>query len=142
MNFSIHLTSEWSFEKIAPYNQAISDAMKTLEKRFPDDVCIASLARNIAEGLEQLWLVLNENQEFVAFVTSQSEVTESGRKRLLLLELAGKGGPYIANLIAPIELWARQNGFDEICPIGRLGWRKALAKYGYEPKFVRYYKEL
>ncbi|UXN03118.1 hypothetical protein [Bartonella sp. HY406] len=142
MSLSIYLTSEWSFDEIAPYSKAIGEAMKKLEQRFPDDISIANLARNIAEGVEQLWLILDEKKEFVAFVTSQKEVTETGRKRLLLLELAGEGGPFIADLIETIEVWARNNGFDEICPIGRLGWRKALAKHGYAAKFVRYYKEL
>ena len=142
MSLSIYLTSEWSLEEIAPYSTAISVAMKKLEQRFPDDISIANLASNIAQGVEQLWLILNDKKEFVAFVTSQSEVTETGRKRLLLLELSGEGGPYLGDLIAPIEDWARQNGFNEICPIGRLGWRKILAKHGFAAKFVRYYKEL
>jgi len=142
MSYTIHLTQDWPFDKIARYGPRLSAAMKKLEGRFADDVCLEQMARNLAQGRQQLWLILDEKQDFAAFVTSEIEMTRSGKKRVLLLELAGGGGPSLAAMITPIEDWARQMGAAEICPVGRIGWRKALAKLGYKPAIVRYRKEL
>jgi len=142
MTYSIHLTQDWPFEKIARYGPQITGAMQKIEARFPDDVSLEQIARNLAEGSQQLWLILDENEDFAAFVTTEIEITRSGRKRILLLELAGDGGPDLAGMIRPIEDWARETGAQEICPLGRIGWRKALAKHGYHPAILRYRKEL
>lgn len=142
MTYRIHLTDTWSHERMARYGPQITHAMGKVAARFPDDISLEQLACNIAEGREQLWLILDEEEEFVAFVTSEIEVTNSGKKRVLLLELGGKGGVDIADMIEPIEAWARSIGADELCPIGRIGWRKRLAAHGYYPKVIRYGKEL
>lgn len=142
MTYSIHLTQGWPFERIAGYGPQITEAMRKIEERFPDDVSLEQMACNLVQGREQLWLILDENENFVAFVTSEIEITKTGRKRVLLLELAGDGGPNLADMIRPIENWAREIGAAEICPLGRIGWRKALARHGYRPEVIRYRKEL
>lgn len=142
MTYSIHNTSDWPYEKIKPYGEDITNAMKKIVARFPHDITINSLVENIASGKEQLWLILEDEKRFVAFVTSEIVITETGRKRLLLLELAGEGGQTLAQMIKPIEIWAKDNGIDEICPVGRLGWVKAMKKLGYKAEVVKFTKDI
>lgn len=143
MTLTIHNTTDWPFEKIAPYGPQITAAMKKLVARFPDIMTVASLADDIFSGKNQLWLILDEDEKFVAFVTSEIKITEAtGHKTVVLSELAGEGGTDIVPLIGPIEEWARSIGAKDITPVGRLGWRKALAKQGYEADIVLYRKEL
>lgn len=142
MTYTIHLTKDWPYERIAQYGPQITQAMKKIAARFPDDVTLERMARRIAQGEEDLWLILDENEEFAAFVTTEIEITERGRKRLMLLELAGDGGEPLAEMIKPIEEWAAENGIDEICPIGRWGWIRIMKKLGYTPDVVKFKKEL
>lgn len=142
MTLSIHLTLNWPYEKIAKYGPEITTAMKSLAERFPDEITVKDLAKDIITGQNQLWLIL-DGEEFVAFVTSEIKVTEeTGKKTVLLGELAGRGGIDLVPLIGPIEDWARSIGAASLTPIGRDGWRKALAKAGYKVDIVRYRKEL
>lgn len=140
---SIHLTTEWPFDRLAKYGRQITSAMRKLVERFPSDMTLESLADDIISGKNQLWLILDEQENFVAFVTSEIKVNEAtGKKTVMLSELAGEGGTDIVPLIEPIEKWAREIGATQLTPIGRLGWRKALAKQGYDADIVLYRKDL
>jgi hypothetical protein len=140
---SIHLTTEWQFDRLAKYGRQITSAMRKLVERFPSDMTLESLADDIISGKNQLWLILDESENFVAFVTSEIKVSDAtGKKTVMLSELAGEGGTDIVPLIEPIEQWARAIGATELTPIGRLGWRKALAKQGYDADIVLYRKDL
>ena len=142
MSYHIYLTENWSFEKIARYGDDITKAMNKIVERFPDDISLKNIAEEIANGKRQLWLILDDKDAFVAFVTSHIEKLENGKKRVELLELAGEGGPKIADMIEPIEAWAKSIGASEICPIGRIGWSKIMRAHGYSPSVVKYRKEL
>jgi len=142
MNYQIHLTQDWLPEQMAPYGADLTRAMVKLAARFPDDIDLVALSGQIARGETQLWLILDEEQKFVAFLTSQIEITPTAKKRLLLLELAGRGGVSLCDLLGEIENWARRQGVVEICPLGRVGWGKTLKKHGYKPLIIRYGKEL
>lgn len=142
MTLSIHLTLDWPYERIAKYGREITSAMKSLAERFPDEITVKALAQDIISGKNQLWLIL-DGEEFVAFVTSEIKVTEeTGKKTVMLGELAGRGGVDLVPMIGPIEDWARSIGATSLTPIGREGWRKPLAKAGYKVDIVRYRKEL
>lgn len=142
MTLSIHLTLDWEYSRIAKYGREITAAMKTLAERFPDEITVKDLARDIINGKNQLWLILDDEQ-FKAFVTSEIKVSEeTGKKTVLLGELAGEGGVDLVSMIEPIEDWARSIGASYLTPIGREGWRKPLAKAGYKVDIVRYRKEL
>jgi len=101
--YQIHLTQEWTFEQIKPFLADLAQAMVKLAARFPDDIDLASLERQIIEGEVQLWLILDEANKFAAFLTTQIEVSKTGKKRVLLLELAGRGGIILTGLIGKIE---------------------------------------
>lgn len=142
MTLSIHLTTDWPFEKVAGYGKDITAAMKKLVERFPHDLTMESMAQEIISGKQQLWLIL-EGDEFKAFVTSEIKINEAtGRKTVLLMELAGDGGIDLVPMIADIEKWAVDIGAHELTPLGRDGWRKPLAKAGYRPKLTLYSKDL
>jgi hypothetical protein len=142
LTLSIHLTTEWPFEKVAAYGREITAAMKKLVERFPEDLTLESMAEEIISGKLQLWLIL-DGEEFKAFVTSEIKVNEAtGRKTVQLMELAGDGGVDLVPMIADIEKWAIEIGAHELTPLGRDGWRKPLAKAGYRPKLTLYSKDL
>lgn len=142
MTLSIHLTTDWPFEKVAGYGREITAAMKKLVERFPADLTLESMAEEIISGKLQLWLIL-DGEEFKAFVTSEIKVNEAtGHKTVQLMELAGDGGVDLVPLISDIEKWAIEIGAHELTPLGRDGWRKPLAKAGYRPKLTLYSKDL
>ena len=141
MTLSIHLTTDWPFERVAVYGREITAAMKKLVERFPNDLTMQGMAEEIISGKQQLWLIL-EGEEFKAFVTSEIKVNEAGRKTVQLMELAGDGGVDLVPMINDIEAWAVEIGASELNPLGREGWRKPLAKAGYRPKLVLYSKDL
>ncbi|MEI3803163.1 hypothetical protein V6R85_01465 [Agrobacterium sp. CCNWLW32] len=142
MSLSIHLTTDWPFERVARYGREITAAMKKLVERYPDEMTLKGLAEDVISGKNQLWLIL-DGEEFKAFVTSEIKINEeTGRRSLILSELAGEGGIDLVPMIGTIEEWAKENSIHELTPLGRDGWRKPLAKAGYKPKFVLYSKEL
>ncbi len=143
MSLSIHLTQDWPLERLAKYGPQITQAMRKLVARFPEDVSLERLAKDIATGAHQLWLILDENEEFKAFVTTKLEVSAvTGRKHVNLCDLGGEGGLNLVEMITPIEEWARSIGADEVNPVGRFGWRKELARLGYRPTVIKYRKVL
>jgi len=142
MTLSIHLTLDWPYERVAQYGREITAAMKKLADRFPRELTVKAMAQDIVSGKNQLWLIL-DGEKFVAFVTSEIKINaETGHKTVVLSELAGDGGIDLVPMIHAIEDWARSIGAAELTPVGRLGWRKALAKAGYEAHIVLYRKEL
>ncbi|WP_107341601.1 hypothetical protein [Agrobacterium pusense] len=142
MTLKIHLTTDWPFERVAKYGRQITAAMKKLVDRYPDEMTLKGLAEDVISGKNQLWLILDD-EEFKAFVTSEIKVNEeTGRRTLILSELAGDGGLDLVPMIGDIEEWAKDNGISELTPLGREGWRKPLARAGYKPKFVLYSKDL
>ncbi len=142
MTLSIHLTSDWPFERVARYGKDITAAMKKLVERYPNDLTLESMAEEIISGKLQLWLILDD-EEFKAFVTSEIKVNEAtSHKTVQLTELAGDGGIDLVSMIDDIEKWAIDIGAHELMPLGREGWRKPLAKAGYKPKLTLYSKDL
>lgn len=143
MTLSIHLTLDWSYERVSKYGRDITAAIHKLVERYPNDLSVKDIAGDMMTGKSQLWLILDEEERFVAFVTSEIKINpDNGRKTIMLSELAGDGGADLVSLIGPIEDWARSIGAEELTPLGRDGWRKPLAKAGYRPKFVLFSKDL
>ncbi len=143
MSLTIHLTQDWPIERLARYGPELTAAMNKLVARFPDDLSVKKIADQLIAGEQQLWLILDENEKFHAFATSEITTSETtGRKRVMLCELAGEGGTDLVAMIEPFEAWARKIGADEVCFVGRTGWRKAFSKHGYEPVVMRFRKEL
>jgi len=140
--FTLHRVRDWPYAKLARYNRELSAAIARIAARFPLDMTPQGLAQALASGATELWLILDERQEFAAFVTTEMETAANGERRFLVLELAGRGGPALTALLPQLEAAARHEGAQHICAYGRLGWHKALKKQGYEIAAVKYTKEL
>lgn len=140
--YSAHLTNQWSWEKIAPYQDALNAALKKYAKRFPDDVCLATIAEELARGQAQLWLVLKNKTQFSAFAITKVEITHTGKKRVVLSDLAGEGGLKLVKLIDKVEQWARTINAEELHMFGRSGWAKMLDQHGYSRNLIHYRKVL
>ncbi|MET3590340.1 hypothetical protein ABID23_001446 [Bartonella silvatica] len=138
--YSAHLTDQWPWEKIAPYQEALNAAMKKYAQRFPDDVCLQTIAEELACGQAQLWLVLKNKTKFSAFAITKVEITHSGKKRVVLSDLAGEGGTKLVKLIDQVEQWARTINAEEMHMFGRAGWDKMLNHHGYSRNLIHYRK--
>ncbi|MCZ2158671.1 hypothetical protein NPX99_05195 [Bartonella sp. 220] len=140
--YSAHLTEQWPWEKIAPYQEALNAALKKYAKRFPDDVCLATIAEELATGQAQLWLILKNKTQFSAFAITKIERTQRGKKHVVLSDLAGEGGLELVPLIEKVEQWARSIHAEELHLFGRIGWVKMLARHGYSRNLIHYRKAL
>ncbi|ALE03065.1 hypothetical protein [Bartonella ancashensis] len=140
--YSLHLTNQWSWEEMKPYKNDINKAINKYTKRFSDDLCLKTMAQEIINGQTQLWLILKNEIDFSAFAVTKIDRTYTGKKRVVLLDLAGEGGPKLAHLIDKLEEWARTIKADEILTMGRMGWAKMLKYHGYTPDFIHYRKVL
>ncbi|WP_455480524.1 hypothetical protein V3564_05190 [Bartonella sp. B12(2025)] len=140
--YSAHLTDQWSWEKIARYQDAINAALQKYAKRFPDDACLATIAEEIAIGKAQLWLILKNKIQFSAFAITKVEITHTGKKRVVLSDLAGEGGLKLVKLIDKVEEWARTINAEEMHMFGRSGWAETLAHHGYSRNLIHYRKVL
>lgn len=141
-SYTAHLTAQWSWEKIAPYQDALNAALQKYAERFPDDVCLQIIAKELISGQAQLWLVLKNNKKFSAFAITRVESTFTGKKRVVLSDLAGEGGLELVNLIDKVEKWARTINAAEVQMFGRVGWVKMLSHHGYSRNLIHYRKVL
>ncbi|WP_455479207.1 hypothetical protein V4B17_05705 [Bartonella sp. B23] len=138
--YSVHLTNQWTWEKIAPYQEALNTALEKYAQRFPDDVCLAIIAEELAKGQAQLWLVLKNKIQFSAFVITKIEITHTGKKRVVISDLAGEGGLELVKVIDKIEQWAQTRNAEEMHMFGRSGWAKMLSNHGYSRNLIHYRK--
>ncbi|WP_354187093.1 hypothetical protein [Bartonella japonica] len=140
--YSAHLTQQWSWEKMAPYQQDINAALKKYAKRFPDEVCLQTIAEEITTGKAQLWVVLKNKTQFCAFAITKIEITHTGKKCVVLSDLAGEGGLKLVKMIEKVEQWARTINAQEMHMFGRAGWAKMLDHHGYSRNLIYYRKVL
>ncbi|WP_208442423.1 hypothetical protein [Bartonella raoultii] len=138
----IVLTTSWDRERIAPYLEEILASFRAYVERFKHEVTLQELIEAICSGKKQLWLVLDDEDQFLAAVTTQIQQTVLGKKRALICECSGKGVLDLVDNLKVAEDWARENGAFEIEILGRLGWKRALDKQGYGITMLYYRKEL
>ena len=139
----IVLTSDWSFDDLAPYTKQITAAMKKMAERFPKDCTVESLAGECLNGSKHLWLILDDEDKFMSFVlTEMRTVDATGHKMISVTALAGDDGLDSTPLIAEIEKWGAENGAKECIVAGRRGWARELKKQGYESNVVLFRKDL
>lgn len=142
MSLTIHYTGDWSYDQVARYGKEITASMHRLAERFPKDVYVPALFDEITSGARQLWLIL-DGEEFKSFMLSEIKDNPfTGSKSLMLTSLAGEGGEDVVPLIADIEKWAAENGITDVIPVGRYGWKRALAKAGYKMDVCLFRKEI
>ena len=136
------LTNDWPLSRMEPYGPQITAAMKKLIARFPKDLTLESMREDLFKGSQQLWLMLDDGK-FEAFaLTEIKTVKATGHKSVILTALGGEGGTEMVPFITEIEEWARSIGANDLRPVGRLGWRKALKAQGYDVITAYYRKNL
>lgn len=138
----VFLTTSWDKERIAPYLEDIIACFNEYVERFKDEITLQGLIEEICTGKKQLWVVLDDEDRFLAAVTTQIQQTVLGKKRALICECSGKGILDQVDNLQVAEDWARENGASEIEILGRLGWKRALTKQGYGITMLYYRKEL
>ncbi|UNF43009.1 hypothetical protein MNL08_04080 [Bartonella krasnovii] len=138
----VYLSTSWDLERIAPYFEEILASLSAYVERFKHEVTLQELIEAICTGKKQLWLVLDEDEGFLAAVTTQIQKTVLGKKRALICECSGKGVLDQIENLKVVEDWARDNGAFEIEILGRLGWKRTLDKQGYRVEMLYYKKEL
>lgn len=137
------LTTNWSFEQLAPYTKQLTAAIHQLRDRFPRDVIPAHLVHEIEIGKRQLWLILTDDDEFVSFVLTEIQTADAtGLKTLLIPSFAGEAGAATVHLIGELERWGKEQGCDEAMVYGRLGWKRPLEAEGYKMDMTTFRKAL
>ncbi|WP_375638650.1 MULTISPECIES: hypothetical protein [unclassified Bartonella] len=138
----VFLTTSWDMERIAPYLEDIIASFRKYVERFKHEITLQELLEAICSGKKQLWLVLDDDERFLAAFTTQIQQTVLGKKRALICECSGKGILDLVDNLQVAEDWARENGASEMEILGRLGWKRALTKQGYSIGMLYYRKEL
>ena len=139
----VELTTGWPWEKIASYGPEITAAMKKLEARFPREVTVQQLYKDIQDGKRQLWLIMEDDGRFLSFVLTNIQTNEgTGLKTLVIPSLAGDEGEGAVPLIAELEKWGKSQGCGESLVYGRYGWKRSLAKEGYDMHMAVFRKPL
>lgn len=139
--FVVKNTSAWSYEQIEPYLPFIAQAFLKMAQRFPEDFCAQQVWQSILQGERLLWLIFKGREPY-AFLTTKTTLTVTQKKRLLLLELAGRGGGELTQILPQIEHWAKTQDIAQIQAVGRMGWRKAMQQAGFTPEIITFEKDL
>jgi hypothetical protein len=142
MALSVHNTTDWPAERLLPYGAEITKAMHKLVNRFPRDITVVHLAREIIAGKKQLWLIM-DGEKFVSFVLTEIQINEAtGVKNLLIASLAGEEGASTVPLGVELEKWGIENGCTEARTLARKGWTRPLEQNGYKMDMVLFRKPI
>jgi hypothetical protein len=142
MALSVHNTTDWPAERLLPYGAEITKAMHKLVNRFPRDITVVHLAREIIAGKKQLWLIM-DGEKFVSFVLTEIQINEAtGVKNLLIASLAGEEGASTVPLGVELEKWGIENGCTEVRTLARKGWTRPLEQNGYKMDMVLFRKPI
>lgn len=93
-----------------------------------------NVSDSILSGTMQLWPA-----DKACAVT---EIVLYPSKKVLHVFLAGGEMDQIIDMQKSAEIWGRNQGCTSMTIAGRSGWKRVLAKHGYEEKFVTLAKEL
>lgn len=100
-----------------------------------------SLRTHLLAGDLTLWLVLKEDKVLIAFLTMiESYVT--GKSLQIVWGKGEQLQAYLAIALAGVEVFALRSNCTMVEIIGRDGWSKPLAKFGYNKLQTTFIKEL
>ncbi len=96
----------------------------------------------VINGQLHLWISSKGNKVKTIMLTQFDYYPECVQFRYVLI--VGETGSFreIIPAFRNVELWAIRNGATKGCVIGRDGWEKKLAKFGYHKQSVMLVKEL
>lgn len=96
----------------------------------------------ILGGQMQLWIGYKNAQVKIIMLTQLDFYPEGIQLRFTYIGGSVGSLAQVMPLFAKVELWGIEHGANKACVIGRDGWIKKLAKYGYQKKSVLLVKEL
>lgn len=140
MRDGLYLTEKWSIEEIGKYGAKITECLKKIRRKFPEDSTMEEMAQVIFNGKVQLWLMLSQD-EFKGIVLTDIRTVESTQyKTVRVIGCAGEEGIDLCANIEEIEKWAWGMDCDAVLPVGREGWKRPLSRLGYDVERVVYRK--
>ena len=71
-----------------------------------------------------------------------TEIIKYPKKKVLNVFLGGGDLTEILEMHESVINWAKQQGCTALNMTGRFGWKKPLAKHGWEPMHTSYVKEI
>lgn len=96
----------------------------------------------IQGGQMQLWIGYKNAQVKIIMLTQLDFYPEGIQLRFTYIGGDVGSLAQVMHLFSKVELWGIEHGAVRTCVIGRDGWIKKLAKYGYQKKSVLLVKEL
>ncbi len=115
--------------RLASYWDEASEFLAPAIEAYPDaGLDIETTRQLIEQRVWQLWVV----EGYAAAVTEIA--TTYGQKVCTILLLGGRERElWFGQMLEVIEGWARANGCDRMNVVGRKGWERVGAPYGYKP---------
>ena len=102
---------------------------------------IDDLFHGIQNNLYVLWVIMEE-EEVIAAITTR--IIEYPGKRAMAMDWIGgsKMGKWLPVAQETLERFARDNNCTHLEGYGRKAWGRWLGKYGWNPEYIAYRKEL
>ena len=112
------------------------------EKHFRGYYKNEHLYNAIMSGQMQLWISFRQNKVRTIMLTQLDFYPEGLQFRFVYI--GGEVGSFkeIVHAFRMVEIWAIDHGARKACIIGRDGWLKKLAKFGYHKKSIMLVKDL
>ena len=95
---------------------------------------IIDIYEGLYKGTMQLWPAKDS-----CLVT---EIIKYPKKKVLNIFLGGGDLTEILSMHSDVISWAKQQGCTALNMTGRFGWKKPLAKHGWQPMHTSYVKEI
>ena len=118
--------------------------MERLLRMAPTDwkarFSVEDVHARVADEQMQAWLI-NDAEGFIGLLLTQIVYYPKMRELHLML-LVGVHMSWWLTHLTEVERWARAHGAEASFAIGRSGWERALAPYGYSEKAVMVRKDL
>jgi len=124
--------AEWTLIPADGVDQVWSIAAPLLEKatKRTRKIDLTSLLKSARDGLMQIWLAYDAEEEDVLAAAATEMVTySSGLKSARVILLGGRQLNRWSRLIDIIENWALSEGCSTVEIVGRRGWEKVYPDY-------------
>lgn len=131
-------TTGWMPWELDAYWPDIFSAMIKLKAKLPDKVSYSVLLSCWHSARRKLWLVLDEDNKFLAFAMTEVETNlATGKRFVTLKDMAGEGVIKArAEICAAMEAYADNEGIEDKFIQGLPAWAKVTASFGYEPSMI------
>jgi hypothetical protein len=131
-------TTGWLPHQLDLYWPQIFAAMVKLKTKLPDDISYSVILSVWHSGRRKLWLVLDDNDAFMAFAMTEIETNlATGKRFVTLKDMAGDGVIAArAEICAALEKYADSEGIGDRRIHGLLPWARVTAPFGYEPHTI------